>query len=155
MIPKTVTLMMTAASVVIFGSHLASANVNFFPPISGAGAVSTNNSSDIVYNAGWGPGYVINASTVSNRSIDISLGHAQGGSNGFTFSGYNYGTTLSCTVWVISSTNGPTLGYNGSTTVYGYYSFFINTTPPSGDVFYSGECSLPPNASISGVYPNH
>ena len=93
-------------------------------------------------------------------TVEASLGHAGGGTNGFTVYGTNFGSTLSCSVVVTNSTNGGVSFYSNSTTATGVFNFFIETTPAAGDYFYSIICTIPPGSSghfpdVFGVKPDH
>ena len=125
------------------------ANSNFFRPISGAEF------------AAFPPVCVHrDGSLVSTQgcTTSASLGHAAGGTNGFTIFGANNGQTLTCR---ITSRDGQDDGFpgptaQGSTTVAGFFSMHLVTNLVSGpDIYYTVSCDLPPGSEITGVTPDN
>lgn len=135
----------------------ASANFNFFTPVAASGFSADCCSPNIMKT----PYEIYNNSTTTTENVLASLGHAAGGTNGFTFYGQNNAGFLQCTVWVVSSYNGSSYTYSGSTSAFGPFTIVVHTTPPGGDYFYSANCALAPASftngvsSLFGVAPDH
>lgn len=96
--------------------------------------------------------------------VEVSLGHANGGSgNNFTVygNGHGNGNTVTCLVIVTSSATGGTVGtFSGAGGGTGAFAIPISTSVPSEDTFYTLRCTLPPfvnfaQVGIVGVVPNH
>jgi hypothetical protein len=137
--------------------RIASATSNLFTPVSGSAFVSSDNSPFIVH-AG---GEVRNTDTVNARTVEASLGHAQGGSNGFTVYGYNPGALVfNCWLTITPDNGASGTLVLGETTTPGYFSLYITNNQPSGNYFYSMRCDIPHvnggvPAAIFGVRPDH
>jgi len=133
------------------------ATTNMFTPVTGAEFVSDSGSAAVTHVGGR----IINGASVTQR-VEASLGHAAGGTSGFTFYGNGNGLTVTCKVLVLDVSNGgASFFYSNSVTTTGTFTMFVQTTPPSGgDDFYTAICDLPQSvsntaASIRGVKPDH
>jgi len=141
----------------MFGARFAGATTNVFLPVSGA---SFSSISDLVDTSG---GTVANWDPANSHSVETSLGHATGGTNGFTFYGRLTSPT-SVTCWVLAWDANTGVEYQYAGTWTSGNSLFIQTTPPGGgDYFYTAMCDLPaglppfnyPVAFIQAVIPDH
>lgn len=108
-------------------------------------------------------GSIVSSAPLGPVFVHASLGGTTGGTNhGFTVFGVGNGNQISCTIRPIVVGNDGMVGtFTASTSSWGKFSMFINTTVPGGSfMFYSIDCNLPGmnnglKAQIFGVYPTN
>ena len=130
---------------------------NFFTPISGVQFVSTSNSPNVLYSSA---GEVFSNDTQSTRTVEASLGIAQGGVNGFTIYGTPgpMGSVPACSVRVRTLSGSSAWSASGTTSFSnGFFSTFIQTNMTPGNYFYYAVCNLPTSSAVKiiGVKPDH
>ena len=144
---------------VLLLTSTASASANLFTPVTGSDFTPTSapNSSPLIHTNGT----LFNPSA-SLQTVEVSLGHSAGGSgNTFTIFLKDNGIAMGCTIFAVASSTGVATPFPGSSpAVNGETSFTISTSLPTGDFFYSLDCSIPQingttQAGIVGVSPNH
>jgi hypothetical protein len=125
---------------------------NLFSPFTGAAFMPINYTT---------PGLVIASGSLKNPTTgflttEVSLGHAQGGRNGFLVYGRSTGPGVSCIITARSLTNGDTFttssqSFFGS----GPFTLTVSINPPSGArYFYTMRCDVGPGTEIDGVRPD-
>ena len=106
--------------------RFAAATTNVFLPVSGP---SFTSNSPLVFSGAT----VSNSDVVSRQLVVASLGHAAGGTNGFTFIGTSDGTDhVTCSVIVWDANTGAELQYFASSTSTEFRLFVETALPPRG-----------------------
>lgn len=110
-----------------------------------AGAFQPTSSTDVPYIFNYGE-YFSNSDSSSAHWVSAHLGGYNGISNSVTFMGVNNGGTLTCYVYVVSTSNLNSSFYSNSTTLNGTYNLTVNipASLPSPAVI-SANCSIPPH----------
>jgi hypothetical protein len=131
----------------------ARATTDIFLPISGAAFTGGGVSRSF--------GLAMNNSNGTVTAV-ASLGHAEGGENGFTVFGRGNGKPFTCTLTPMGGIGDGFLQQTSSTTsAVGFFSMFIDTNLDPFNTFYSISCDIPGVAAntsqawIIGVAPNH
>lgn len=157
------TLSLAAIGGLLFTALPALASTNLFFPFSGYRFVGTFPTPTTAYRYGGGKIFNVSQGTIT---VEASLGHANGGVNGFDIYGAvtgptPLGTQVSCRVDVTTQSTGA-IATHGTSTFLGSpqgnpvlrYNLLLITAPPSGGAyFYTMRCTLPPGTSIVGVRP--
>jgi hypothetical protein len=143
----------------------ARATTNLFTPVSGA--AFTPYGGQVGYNTLVFVNGVMYNTSSSAFTVNASLGHAQGGSNAFTFVVLtNWGTTTCTVLGTYDATGSQGVVTNWASTqgqlsgLPGYVvPVTVNTNFPSGGQTYSAQCTLGGydgnSAGIVGVYPSN